>query len=54
VILGLRAGWRALGIGDEPDDDSDTFADLVAPTRTPRLVVWPQADDTDDDGELAG
>jgi hypothetical protein len=54
VILGLRAAWRALGIGDETDDDSDSFADLVAPKRTPRVVVWPQADDSDEDGELAG
>ncbi len=59
VMVAMRAAWRALGIAEEPDD-GDSFADLVAPKRAPRMVVWPQADDpadtddTDEDGELAG
>lgn len=60
IILALRAAWRALGIADEADDDGDSFADLVAPKRAPRMVVFAPAgepdepDEPNEDGELAG
>jgi hypothetical protein len=57
LLLALRAVWRALGVGEDEDDDELSFADLVPVQRRPRLVVR-ASDDGHDDGrssdELAG
>jgi hypothetical protein len=54
LVLAARVAWRALGIDDE-DDDGESFADLMTPRCSPRMIVVPpRAGDQDEDGELAG
>jgi hypothetical protein len=58
LVLALRSAWRALGIGEDEDEDDEelSFADLVPAQRRPRLVVRPPTVDGDArrDDELAG